>query len=101
MSLFLKRLFLKFAKFKPIVRTHLEHFIKMHSTTVRTIDIGCNQGPYKPYFPNRIGVDIFKTPAVDVIADAHDLSIFEQNTFDCVLCSEVLEHLHTPIRSNS
>ena len=73
-----------------------EDFIKKYAISGKTLDIGCGTGRYSKYFPNRIGIDIYKTPAVDFIADAHDLKIFKGEEFDGILCTEVLEHLHSP-----
>ena len=79
-----------------ITRTHLDAFLKKYATSKKTLDVGCSTGPYATYFPNRTGLDIKKTPAVDIVADCHDLHMIGDEEFDCVLCTEVLEHLHTP-----
>ena len=79
-----------------ITRRRLDAFLKKYATTGKTLDIGCSTGPYATYFPNRTGLDIKKTPAVDIVADCHDLHMIGDEQFDCVLCTEVLEHLHTP-----
>jgi len=84
---------------QKITRKNLEKFVKQYANTGKTLDIGCSGGPYAQYFPNRIGVDIKKAPEVDVVADAHDLHMFKDEEFDCVLCTEVLEHLHTPAQA--
>jgi ubiquinone/menaquinone biosynthesis C-methylase UbiE len=80
---------------KKITRARLNEFIVNHASDLRTLDIGCANNPYKAYFKNRVGVDISSAPNVDVVADAHSLP-FENESFDQILCTEVLEHLHTP-----
>jgi ubiquinone/menaquinone biosynthesis C-methylase UbiE len=41
-------------------------------------------------------LDVRPDKGVDVVGDAHKLP-FKDNEFDNVLCTEVLEHLHTPV----
>jgi len=82
--------------FKKYPSILVEEFIKSQSSKKKTLDLGCGLGPYKKYFPNRIGVDIYKTNAVDFIGDAHNLNMFKDNSFDCILCAEVFEHLSNP-----
>ena len=61
--------------------------------------VGAGFDPYRRLFkePNRYHtLDIKLTQGVtDVIADAHALP-FEDECFDCLLASEVLEHLRSP-----
>jgi SAM-dependent methyltransferase len=78
-----------------ITRRELEKFIEKHQDNGLTLDIGCSHARYKNYFPNRIGLDIRPGPEVDVVGDAHNLP-FENEKFDNILCTEVLEHLHSP-----
>ena len=85
---------------KKITRKRLDDFIKKHSSSRLALDLGCSNSPYSKYFPNRVGVDLKKGKRVDVIGDAHDLP-FKDNTFDIILCTEVLEHLHTPQKAIS
>lgn len=80
---------------KKLTRKKLGTFITSHATDGYTLDIGCERSPYAHLFPNRVGLDITDGEYVDVVGDAHNLP-FEDNTFDVVLCTEVLEHLHTP-----
>lgn len=81
---------------QKLSRQGIDVFVKTQATVGKTLDIGSGHGPYAAYFPNRISVDIAPGPGVDVVADAHNLSRFPDESFDCVLATEVLEHLHTP-----
>lgn len=78
-----------------ITRNNLNKFISKHSSDKLTLDLGCANSPYAHYFKNRIGADIAAGKGVDVICDAHNLP-FEDEKFDNILCTEVLEHLHSP-----
>jgi ubiquinone/menaquinone biosynthesis C-methylase UbiE len=80
---------------KKITRDILDKFLLKNSSEKLTLDLGCSGSPYSKYFKNRIGFDIKEGVGVDVVGDAHNLP-FEDSKFDIVLCTEVLEHLHTP-----
>jgi len=78
-----------------ITRNNLGKFVSNNSSNGLTLDLGCGNVYYKKYFPNRIGFDIKSGPGIDVVGDAHHLP-FENEKFDVILCTEVLEHLHSP-----
>jgi SAM-dependent methyltransferase len=65
----------------------------------RVLDLGC--GPRDQARPiesagfKYLGVDYSSTSA-DLLADAHSMP-FRANSFDCVFCYAVLEHLHSPV----
>lgn len=77
--------------------------IKKHSFILdgKVLDFGCGSKPYKHIFPNAteyIGVDYLiegRTENIDVIDFYYDGKRipFEDNTFDGILCTEVLEHV--------
>jgi SAM-dependent methyltransferase len=69
----------------------------------RVLDIGCGKKPYYPYFaPNAseyVGVDIdVENPMADLHGPAEDLPV-DDNSFDVVLCTQVLEHAGDPDRA--
>ncbi|HET9745723.1 MAG TPA: methyltransferase domain-containing protein, partial [Chitinophagaceae bacterium] len=63
------------------------------------LDLGCGNKPYetlyKPLTQSQVGCDIVQSDKnrVDVICLATDLK-FDNNSFDSILCSQVLEHVY-------
>ncbi len=70
----------------------------------RLLDIGCGEKQYldifSPHTVSYTGIDIpqslHKKDAVDIFANAHHLP-FKKNTFDTILCLEILEHVKQPL----
>ena len=70
----------------------------------RLIDIGCGTKPYRkllaPYVTEHVGVDHPRTlhdkSKMDVFGSAYELPI-QNESFDCALCTVVLEHLEEPV----
>lgn len=69
----------------------------------KLLDVGCGEKPYLPIFSPRvksyIGLDLPSTTHnhtnIEVFGDACSLP-FPSNTFDTLLCTEVLEHIRNP-----
>src|SRR5450759_4896801 len=67
------------------------------------VDIGCGTKPYsdlvRPFVSEHVGVDhgesLHGTTAVDRIGTAYDIPA-QDSSFDCALCTAVLEHLEEP-----
>ena len=70
----------------------------------RLLDVGCGEKPYKgilsPHVNFYVGIDLPQTLhaqcKIDAFANAHHLP-FRKETFDTVLCLEVLEHVERPL----
>ena len=68
---------------------------------LRILDVGCGGKPYYPFFAgiasSYIGVDAVETPNTDLCGRAEELPV-EDESFDLVLCTQVLEHSEEPWR---
>lgn len=87
-------------------RWNLFKFIKKNSSVMkgRLLDFGCGRKPYRSLFKNvsdYIGVDIevsghiHNESEIDIFYDGKTLP-FENDSFDSLFCSEVVEHLFEP-----
>lgn len=69
----------------------------------KLLDVGCGRRPYQATYFSRadsyLGADYLTDRSQpDVVASAMDLP-FENNSFDTVACTEVLEHVPEPLRA--
>jgi SAM-dependent methyltransferase len=66
---------------------------------IEVVDIGCGERPYesiiRPYARTYTGVDAVASSMVDVVAAAESLP-FPDFSFDCAICTQVLEHTEDP-----
>lgn len=65
----------------------------------RVLDVGCGPKPYLPFFAPHaveyVGVDIAGNPVADLEGRVEDLPVGDES-FDMVLCTQVLEHCDDP-----
>jgi SAM-dependent methyltransferase len=84
---------------QKITRKNLSNFLKQHATNELILDIGAGSvstnHSYTNYFPNRHTVDIDPKRQPDTIGDIHNLPLAD-NSYQIIVCTEVLEHCHTP-----
>jgi SAM-dependent methyltransferase len=74
----------------------------------RLVDIGCGYKPYerdlRGIVSEHVGVDYEQTPydlsRVDIVATAYSVPVAD-DSFDCALATEVLEHLEDPVAAVS
>jgi SAM-dependent methyltransferase len=71
---------------------------------VRILDVGCGNKPYFPFFEgvaeSYIGLDVYAGEKVDIISPAEKIP-FKRNSFDVVVCFQVLEHIENPEKAIS
>jgi SAM-dependent methyltransferase len=72
---------------------------RLQTNRLELLDVGCGSRPYKhiftPHVVRSVGLDVAEGPAVDVVGSADALP-FDDESFDCVLCTQVLEHVEHP-----
>lgn len=63
--------------------------------TGRVLDVGCDRALLKTMIPglDYTGIDFGGTPDIMINLEKIERLPFEDNRFDCVVCSDVLEHL--------
>lgn len=86
--------------FQKITRRNLDVFLEKYATEQKVLDVGAGGSSYGRFFPNRLTVDIDPKRKPDIVADAHSLP-FEDEEFERILCTEVLEHLKNPTKAIS
>jgi SAM-dependent methyltransferase len=67
----------------------------------KVLDIGVGTWPYpRQLFQDRcayVATDCFECPNVDVVSDIHHLTdVFQPESFDFVICTDVFEHIPRP-----
>jgi SAM-dependent methyltransferase len=82
-----------------LLRHAIEHFATQVIPNGTLLDLGCGDAPYTPLFDegiNYVSVDRGKRYPIRVVADITTMLPFIDETFDAVLCTQVLEHISNP-----
>ena len=91
--------------FFKLVNPEIEELLKKYAHG-RIADIGCGIKPYKVFTQDlvdeHVGIDyeegFHKKDNVDIITDAYHIPVEDEN-FDFILCTDVLEHLEEPLKA--
>jgi ubiquinone/menaquinone biosynthesis C-methylase UbiE len=81
----------------PLVRWLADEARRAHEALgpYRLLDVGCGEKPYAPLFApyasEHVGVDTVENPHAELRGAIEDLPV-EDESFDVVLCAQVLEH---------
>lgn len=77
---------------------------EIRNKKVRILDVGCGNKPYYPFFESvatsYTGLDICTGEKVDIVSSAEKIP-FKKNSFDVVVCFQVLEHIENPEKAIS
>ncbi len=89
-----------------IARSSLNHYLSLlvdARTTLRVLDVGCGSMPYRSCFPadaeyHGLEIDQERNHKNSLVSFFYDGSTFplEDEVYDYVICSQVLEHSFTP-----
>ncbi len=71
----------------------------------QVLDVGCGTMPFKDLIKKNSNVNEYHTidiekrvPMVDFVGDAQNMDMIENNTYDTLLCIEVLDHVQNPYK---
>lgn len=82
-------------------RLHMREFFARMKAVGKVLDVGAQYCPYYPLFKDKCesytSLDLVDTPIVDVVCNAEQMDL-DDNSFDLVLCTQVLEHVQNPGR---
>lgn len=61
----------------------------------KVLDIGCGDKPYKSWTnaSEYVGLDVFESPDIDIVVGIEDPWPIADNSFDCVISTQSLEHV--------
>jgi SAM-dependent methyltransferase len=88
----------------PLVRRRREQARSAHEELgrYRVLDVGCGQKPYETIFAplasSYVGVDAVENPRAELRGPIEALPV-DDDSFDVVLCNQVLEHADDPPRA--
>lgn len=81
--------------FTKTISIKLNDFYQQHASNKKTLDVGSRRGRHHVWFPKAFSIDLDVANNPDMVADAHALP-FPDNSYDIVICREVLEHVKDP-----
>lgn len=90
----MKHVFADYDDRKGRARFILNHFQGIFDASETVLDVGCDDNRLKPDLGNKVtGIDIWGTPDYIVNLEEEKLSRFDSDSFDVLVCTDVLEHI--------
>lgn len=98
------------SRLQDVGRWYITRFVRQVAKELppgcRVLDAGAGEGVYKKFFTHcnyksidlAVGESRWNYSSLDYVAPLHDMPI-DSNSFDAVLCTQVLEHLEWPRES--
>lgn len=83
-----------------LTRSKVEDFLKKYATDKLVLDIGSGGANQDHLFPSRTTFDVDPERRPSVVGDAQEMP-FADNSYEVILCSEVLEHIPDPPKAIS
>lgn len=85
-------------------RYYLDQFLRQHAPACRGVFLEFGDPRYRHMFaPGAIErydiINIVPAPGVTVVADIQDCPTIPDNTYDVIVCTQVLEHVGNPFRA--
>lgn len=78
-----------------ITRPQIRAFLAKYATTEMVLDVGSGGADQDTIFPNRTTIDIDPARNPQIVGDAQAMP-FKDESYDTILCTEVLEHIPNP-----
>ncbi len=81
-------------------RQYMERILTDNSKYIKgnVLNVGGGPRPYRHLNRNMINMDLFVNTEVDIKANIISDFPFKENTFDTVICTQVLEHVENPAK---
>lgn len=94
MILLMKQVFADYSNREGKAKFITTHFRKQLDQASAILDIGCDDNRFKPSLGSKVtGIDIAGAPDHIVDLEKEKLSRFQGNSFDLLICTDVLEHI--------
>jgi SAM-dependent methyltransferase len=85
-------------------RFYIEHFLNRHAAACQGVFLEFGDPQYRSFFKSeqieRYDIlDVQPGPTVTIVADLQDCPQIEDNTYDVIICTQVLEHVPNPFKA--
>jgi SAM-dependent methyltransferase len=87
-----------------LVRMSIMNFLidNRHLMKGKILDLGCGDWMFGKYLlagEDYKRADFYRTETVDIVTDIMDMKEINSNTYDTIICTDVLEHIPNPFKA--